>query len=129
MDSPTRGNALDSARRKAFRRLLPVLFIAYVIAYVDRQNVSIAKLTMPIDLPWFTEAVFGLGSGMFFIGYFLLEVPGTLMVERWSARKWICRIMVTWGLMAALTAAVNHRGNSIPSVFSWAWRRRVSFRA
>jgi ACS family tartrate transporter-like MFS transporter len=107
MDSPIPGNALDRARRKAFWRLLPVLFVSYVIAYVDRQNVSIAKLTMPVDLPWFTEAVFGLGAGLFFIGYFLLEIPGTLMVERWSARKWICRIMVTWGLMAALTAAVK----------------------
>lgn len=99
--------ALDSARRKAFRRLLPILFISYVIAYVDRNNVAVAKLNMRLDLPWFDEAVFGLGAGMFFWGYFLLEIPGTLMVERWSARKWICRIMVSWGLMAALTALVK----------------------
>lgn len=99
--------ALDSARKKAFRRLLPVLFASYVIAYVDRQNVAVAKLTMMKDLPGFDNAVIGFGAGMFFIGYFLLEIPGTLMVERWSARKWICRIMVTWGMMAALTAWVT----------------------
>lgn len=98
---------LDRARSKAFWRLLPVLFIAYFIAYVDRNNVAIAALTMPNDLPWFTSKVMGLGSGMFFFGYLLLEIPGTLMVERWSARKWICRIMVSWGFMAALTALVT----------------------
>jgi ACS family tartrate transporter-like MFS transporter len=99
--------ALDRARRKAYWRLLPLLFICYVIAYVDRANVAIAKLTMTRDLPDFDNAVIGHGAGMFFIGYFLLEIPGTLIVEKWSARKWICRIMITWGIMAALTAFVH----------------------
>lgn len=98
---------LDRARRKAFVRLLPVLFVSYMIAYVDRVNVAVAKLTMVKDMPEFTNAVIGFGSTLFFIGYFLLEIPGSLMVERWSARKWICRIMVSWGLMAALTAFVT----------------------
>jgi len=98
---------LDRARRKAFVRLLPVLFISYMIAYVDRVNVAVAKLTMVKDMPAFTDAVIGFGSTLFFIGYFLLEIPGSLMVERWSARKWICRIMVSWGLMAGLTAFVT----------------------
>jgi len=101
------GTPLDNARRKAYWRLLPLLFICYVIAYVDRANVAIAKLTMTKDLPGFDNAVIGLGAGMFFIGYFLLEIPGTLLVEKWSARKWISRIMLTWGVMAALTAAVK----------------------
>jgi ACS family tartrate transporter-like MFS transporter len=100
-------SALASARRKAWLRLLPLLFLCYVIAYIDRTNVSIAKLTMAQDLPGFDNAVFGFGAGIFFIGYFLLEIPGTLLVERWSARKWICRIMVTWGIVAALTAIVK----------------------
>ena len=100
-------SALDRARRKAYWRLLPLLFICYVIAFVDRANVSIAKLTMTKDLPGFDNAVIGLGAGLFFLGYFLLEIPGSLIVERWSARKWICRIMVTWGFMAALTALVK----------------------
>ena len=100
-------SALDRARRKAYWRLLPLLFVCYVIAFVDRANVSIAKLTMTKDLPGFDNAVIGLGAGMFFLGYFLLEIPGSLIVERWSARKWICRIMVTWGFMATLTALVK----------------------
>ena len=99
--------ALDRARRKAYWRLLPLLFICYVIAYVDRANVSIAILTMARDLPGFDNAVIGHGAGLFFIGYFLLEIPGTLIVEKWSARKWICRIMITWGIMATLTAFVK----------------------
>jgi len=99
--------AIDRARRKAYWRLLPVLFICYVIAYVDRANVAIAKLTMTRDLPGFDNAVIGHGAGLFFIGYFLLEIPGTLLVEKWSARRWIYRIMITWGVMAALTAYVT----------------------
>src|SRR4051794_16207780 len=90
--------ALDRARTKAYFRLLPLLFLCYVIAYVDRANVAIAKLTMARDLPQFDNAVIGFGAGVFFIGYFLLEIPGTLIVEKWSARKWISRIMITWGL-------------------------------
>jgi ACS family tartrate transporter-like MFS transporter len=69
--------------------------------------VAIAKLTMTRELPAFDNAVIGLGSGVFFIGYFLLEIPGTLLVEKWSARKWISRIMISWGLVAALTAFVK----------------------
>ncbi len=70
--------------------------ICYIIAYVDRNNVSIAKLTMTKDLEGFTDEVIGIGAGIFFFGYFLLEIPGSLIVERWSANKWICRIMITW---------------------------------
>jgi ACS family tartrate transporter-like MFS transporter len=101
---------LDRARRKAYARLIPLLVVCYVIAYIDRANIAIAKLTMAKDLPAFTNAVFGTGAGMFFIGYFLLEVPGSLLVERWSARKWLSRIMISWGLIAALQAAVTTPG-------------------
>ena len=100
-------NPLETARIKAFVRLLPLLFVCYIIAYVDRTNVAVAKLTMSEDLPAFDSWVFGFGGGIFFLGYFLLEIPGSLIVERWSARKWICRIMVTWGFMAAATAFVT----------------------
>ena len=106
-DAASHEAALNRARSKAYRRLLPLLFVSYMIAYVDRQNVAVAKLTMTRDLPGFDNAVIGFGAGIFFLGYFLLEIPGTLMVERWSARKWICRIMITWGVMAGLTAAVT----------------------
>jgi ACS family tartrate transporter-like MFS transporter len=103
--SPT--TSLDRARSKAYIRLLPLLFLSYAIAYVDRINVSLAKLEMSKDLPAFNNAVIGFGAGVFFIGYFLLEIPGTLIVEKWSARKWISRIMISWGLVAALTAFVK----------------------
>ncbi len=99
---------VDRARMKAYWRLIPILFLAYVIAFVDRANVAFAKLTMTKDLPGFDNAVIGFGAGVFFIGYFLLEIPGSVIVERWSARLWICRIMVTWGIMASLTAFVGH---------------------
>ena len=95
------------ARAKAYVRLLPILFLCYAIAYVNRINVSLAALRMSKDLPGFDNDVIGLGSGIFFLGYFLLEIPGTLLVERWSARKWFCRIMVTWGFVASLTAFVR----------------------
>jgi ACS family tartrate transporter-like MFS transporter len=100
-------NALDRARSKAYIRLLPLLFLCYVIAYVDRNNLSIAIKTMRVDLPSFNDDVLGTGAGIFFLGYFLLEIPGTLLVEKWSARKWISRIMISWGIVAALTAAVK----------------------
>jgi ACS family tartrate transporter-like MFS transporter len=78
---------------------MPYLFLLYIIAFIDRVNVGFAKLRMKEDLV-FSETVFGFGAGVFFIGYFLLEIPGTLIVERWSARKWIARIMITWGIFA-----------------------------
>ena len=86
-----------SAVRRSAWRLLPYLFLLYIIAYLDRVNVAFAKRVMMADLQ-FSEAVFGLGAGLFFLGYFLLEIPGALIVERWSARKWIARILITWGL-------------------------------
>ena len=79
-------SALDRARRKAYWRLLPILFLCYVIAYVDRANVAIAKLTMTKDLPGFDNAVIGFGAGVFFWGYFLLEVPGSLLVEKYDCQ-------------------------------------------
>lgn len=100
-------NALDRARRKAYWRLIPVLFLSYVVAYIDRVNIAFAKLTMSKDLPAFDTQVIAMGAGLFFLGYFLLEIPGTLIVERWSARRWIARIMISWGILASLTAWVT----------------------
>src|SRR5438132_226072 len=70
---------------KASRRILPLLFCMYIVAYLDRPNVTFAKLPMAADLG-FSEAVFGLGAGLFFVGYFVLEIPGAIIVERWSAQ-------------------------------------------
>ncbi len=94
------------ARHRIARRLLPFLFLLYVIAFLDRMNVSAAALQMPNDLG-FSEGVIGLGAGIFFLGYFLLEIPGALIVERWSARRWIARIMISWGLMTLLMAFIH----------------------
>ena len=94
------------ARHRTARRLLPFLFILYVIAFLDRMNIGAAALQMPRDLG-FNPEVIGLGAGIFFWGYFLLEIPGALIVERWSARRWIARIMISWGLMTVLMAAIH----------------------
>ena len=83
------------------RRLIPYLFVLYIINYLDRVNVSYAALEMTHDLN-FTPEILGFGAGIFFIGYFLLEIPGTLLIELWSARAWLARIMITWGIVAVL---------------------------
>src|SRR6266700_3778344 len=101
--------ALERARKKIYWRLLPLLFACYGIAYVDRANVAIAKLTMTKDLPGFDNAVIGFGAGIFFWGYFLLEIPGSILVEKWSARRWIARIMISWGIVAMLMGFVQTR--------------------
>ena len=94
------------ARHRIARRLLPFLFLLYVIAFLDRMNVGAAALQMPHDLG-FSEGVIGMGAGVFFLGYFLLEIPGALIAERWSARRWIARIMISWGLVTALMAFIH----------------------
>ena len=96
----------DRTRRKIFRRIIPFLFVLYIIAYLDRANVAFAKLPMSADLG-FSEAVFGLGAGIFYAGYILLEIPGALIVERWSARIWMARIMITWGLCTVFVGFVH----------------------
>src|SRR5437879_13582381 len=93
------------ARHRIARRLLPFLFLLYVIAFLDRMNVGAAALQMPHDLG-FSEGVIVFGAGIFFLGYFLLEIPGALIVERWGARRWIARIMITWGMMTVLLAFI-----------------------
>ena len=93
-------------RRKVALRVLPPVFLIYFVAYLDRANVGFAKLRMASDLK-FSEEVFGLGFGIFFVGYLLLEIPGALIVERWSARKWFARILISWGFISALTAFIH----------------------
>lgn len=100
------GRSLD--RKRLLHVLLP-LFLGSVIAYLDRVNVAYAALTMNRDLG-FSASVFGLGAGIFFAGYVLFEIPGALIAERWSARIWLARIMVTWGLVSCLMAFVRSEG-------------------
>lgn len=96
----------DQVRGAVTRRLMPFLLLLYFFAFVDRTNVGIAKLGMQRELG-FTDEVIGFGAGIFFAGYLLLEIPGTLFVERWSARLWIGRIMITWGVVATLMGFVQ----------------------
>ncbi|SCK09791.1 D-galactonate transporter [Variovorax sp. HW608] len=100
------GDFADATYRKVGWRLLPLLFICYIVAYLDRVNIGFAKLQMQSDLQ-FSEAVYGLGAGIFFIGYFLFEVPSNVILHKVGARRWIARIMITWGLLSAGTMFVN----------------------
>jgi MFS transporter, ACS family, tartrate transporter len=97
------------ARRRIAYRLLPFVFLVYVINYIDRVNVSFANLRMSADLG-FSDRVYGLGVAMFYVSYVLFEIPGAIIVERWSARKWIARIMISWGFVTILTGFVNSPG-------------------
>src|SRR5215475_11966130 len=97
--SPPGGSLEQHAYAKVTLRLLPFLFMCYVFAYLDRVNVGFAKLQMLSDLK-FSETIYGLGAGIFFIGYFIFEVPSNLLMYRIGARIWIGRIMVTWGALA-----------------------------
>lgn len=95
---------------RIFRRLavqiLPILMFAYVTSYIDRVNVSFAKLQMSEQLG-FSDAVFGFGAGIFFLGYVIFEVPGNMLLVRVGPRRWITRIVVSWGLVSGLTAFVS----------------------
>ena len=104
-----------SAMTKAMWRIVPLILLAYVVAYIDRVNVSFASLQMNDDLK-FSATIYGLGGGLFFLGYALFEVPSSLMLARFRAPQWIARIMITWGLLAAAMTCS-------------AWPRPGSFRA
>jgi len=90
----------EATYRKAASRLIPFLFLCYIVAFLDRVNVGFAKLQMAHDLQ-FSDAIYGFGAGIFFIGYFLFEVPSNVILERVGARIWIARIMITWGLISS----------------------------
>ncbi|WP_192073025.1 MFS transporter (plasmid) [Pantoea agglomerans] len=98
--------ARDITYRKIAWRLMPWLMLCYLCAYLDRVNVGFAKLQMMDDLS-LSETVYGLGAGIFFIGYFFFEVPSNLILHRVGARRWIARIMITWGIISALFAFVE----------------------
>lgn len=96
----------DVAYRKAMLRLLPLLCLCLIAAYLDRVNVGFAKLTMLDDLG-FSNAVYGLGAGIFFLGYVIFEVPSNVLLHKIGARVWIARIMITWGLIGGAMAFVT----------------------
>jgi MFS transporter, ACS family, tartrate transporter len=93
-------------RRHITRRLAPFLFVLYILNYMDRVNISYAALDMTGDLG-FSNAVFGFGAGIFFVGYFLLQIPGTMLIELWSARRFIGVSLIVWGTLATLTGLIT----------------------
>src|SRR6195952_5361892 len=93
------------------KRLVPFLIICYFVAYLDRVNVGFAALTMNQDLG-LSQTAFGFGAGIFFIAYFLFEVPSNLMLERFGARKWIARIMLSWGILSGAMAFIPSIGRA-----------------
>ncbi|WP_052148304.1 MFS transporter [Paraburkholderia sacchari] len=97
---------VDATYRKILFRLLPLLIVCYVCAYLDRVNISFAKLQFMSDLG-FSEAAYGLGAGLFFLGYVLFEVPSNLLMQRIGARRTLLRIMVTWGVISSATMFVK----------------------
>jgi ACS family tartrate transporter-like MFS transporter len=100
-------------RARVLARTVPYLLLLYFVAYLDRVNISYAALEMRHDLP-LTDSQYGFGAGIFFFGYFLFEIPGTLLVETWSARKLLARILVGWGLVACAMAFIH-----TPRQFYW----------
>jgi MFS family permease len=107
VDEAIRTSAFQQATyRKVALRFIPFLMLCYVVAFLDRINIGIAKLNMLTDLG-FGETAYGLGAGLFFLGYLIFEVPSNLLMHRIGAKLWIARIMITWGLLSALMAFVT----------------------
>lgn len=102
----TESAVASRTRSRVTRRLMPFLFLLYVVAYIDRVNISFASLEMTRELN-FSDKVFGLGSGIFFFGYVALGIPGALLVERWSARRVMALTMLCWGCVASLTGLIH----------------------
>src|SRR5829696_4401350 len=92
--------------KKVFLRLMPILFISYILAYIDRINIGFAALKMNTDLG-ISPYIYGLGAGVFFLGYFIFEIPSNLMLEKTGARRWIARIMISWGAISACMAFIQ----------------------
>ena len=99
------GELGDRTIRKVKRRVLPLIVLLYFVAFLDRNNVGFAKLTISEDIG-LSATAYGLGAGMFFIGYAIFEIPSNAGMLRFGARKWIARILVTWGFFATVMAAV-----------------------
>ncbi|MBE1577556.1 MFS transporter [Amycolatopsis roodepoortensis] len=106
MDEQTAEVSTAPAVRKAMIRLVPLLGLLYLLNYLDRVNVGFAALTMNADLG-ISAAAYGLGAGLFFVGYFFFEVPSNVILHKVGARIWIARIMVTWGIVASATAFIQ----------------------
>lgn len=110
MNQPTAGVDERRVLRRVTRRFVPLAFICYVVAYLDRVNVGFVATELQADLG-LSATAYGLAAGLFFLGYCVFEVPSNLMLERVGARRWIARIMITWGLVAMATTFVRGAGS------------------
>jgi MFS family permease len=97
----------EAVYNKVAWRIIPLLFLCYIAAYLDRVNVGFAKLQMQVDVPGISDSIYGLGAGIFFLGYFLFEVPSNILMEKLGARIWIARIMISWGIISSAMVLVN----------------------
>ena len=104
IQAPVSGEAVYN---KVAWRIIPLLFLCYIAAYLDRVNVGFAKLQMQVDVPEISDSVYGVGAGIFFLGYFLFEVPSNILMEKLGARLWIARIMISWGIISSAMVLVN----------------------
>jgi ACS family tartrate transporter-like MFS transporter len=105
--------------RRVTRRLIPFAFICYVVAYIDRVNIGFAASSLQRDLG-LSDAAYGFGAGLFFLGYFLFEIPSNLLLERVGARRWIARIMIVWGLVSPRCSSPAPRPSTPPgSYLAW----------
>jgi sugar phosphate permease len=111
--------------KRVASRLMPALLILYIIAYLDRVNITFAQDKLESDLG-FSGAVYGFGAGVFFIAYFFLEVPSDLALHKFGARKWIARIMFTWGISRRARCSCRGRRASTSCASCSARPRRVS---
>jgi D-galactonate transporter len=97
----------DPLYAKVAWRIIPLLFLCYIAAYLDRVNVGFAKLQMQSDVAGLSDTVYGIGAGIFFVGYFFFEVPSNILLEKFGARVWIARIMISWGIISSAMLFVN----------------------
>lgn len=111
--------------RKVMWRIIPFTFLLYIVSYLDRANIGYAALQMNKELAISSEA-FGFISGIFFIGYFLFEVPSNIALAKFGARRWIARILISWGVVAALTASHRAPNSCTYCASCSAWPRRAS---
>jgi D-galactonate transporter len=105
--STERSVSEDTIYAKVAWRIIPLMFLCYIAAYLDRVNVGFAKLQMQSDVAGLSDTVYGLGAGIFFFGYFFFEVPSNILLEKFGARAWIARIMITWGIISSAMLFVN----------------------
>jgi len=111
--------------RKVSARLIPFLIVCYFVAYLDRTNVGFAALTMRQDLN-ISATAYGFGAGIFFLSYFLFEVPSNLFLERFGARRWIARIMFTWGILSGAMAFIGGEYSFYIVRLLWVLRKPAS---